>query len=113
VDCTKFDNDSEIIKILEKNKGDNKILRLVLKGSPSLEFQLDKDLLVKEFNSKYFFLKIEDKVHIPENLKEDETIRGQFIKLLKAEIRKEKDSEQQKKLENALRIGIGHLDNKL
>jgi len=113
VDCTKFDNDLEIRKILEKSKGDNKILRLVLKGSPSLEFQLDKDLLEKEFNEKYFFLKIDDRIHIPENLKEDETIRGQFIKLLKAEIKEEKDPEKKKRFENALRIGIGHLDKKL
>jgi len=113
LDCTKLDNDSEVRRILEKNKGDNKILRLVLKGSPSLEFQLDKDLLEKEFNSKYFFLKLEDKIHIPENLREDETIRGQFIKLLKAKIKKEKYLEKKKKFENALRIGIGHLDNKL
>lgn len=113
VDCTKFENDSEIRKILDKNKGDDKILRLVLKGSPSLEFQLDKDLLEKEFNEQYFFLKIDDRVHIPENLKEDETIRGQFIKLLKAEIKKEKDPEKKKRFENALRIGIGHLDKKL
>ena len=84
-----------------------------MKGSPSLDFQLEKELLEKEFNSKYFFLKIDDNIHIPENLKEDETIRGQFIKLLKAEITKEKDPEKKKKFENALRIGIGHLDKRL
>lgn len=113
IDCTKLDNDSEIRITLEKNKGDNKILRLILKGHPSLDFQFEKELLEKEFNSKYFFLKLEDNIHIPENLKEDETIRGQFVKLLKAEIAKEKDPEKKKKFENALRIGIGHLDNKL
>jgi len=113
IDCTKFDNDSEIRKILEKNKGEDKILRLVLKGSPSLDFQLDVDLFMKEFESKYFFLKIVDEVHIPDNLTEDETIRGQFIKLIKSEIKKEKDSKKKKMLENALRIGIGHLDKKL
>ncbi|MBT4271837.1 DNA repair exonuclease [Candidatus Woesearchaeota archaeon] len=113
VDCTKFDNDSEIRKILEKNKGDNKILRLVLKGSPSLDFQLDVDLFMKEFESEYFFLKIVDKVHIPDNLTEDETIRGQFIKLIKSEIEKEKNPKKKKIFENALRIGIGHLDKKL
>ena len=113
VDCTKFDNDSEIRKILGKNKGENIIFRLILKGSPSLEFQIDVDLLIREFESDYFFLKIVDKVHIPENLKEDETIRGQFIKLIKTEIKKEKDAEKKRKLESALRIGIGHLDKKL
>lgn len=113
IDCTKLENDTEIRKILEKNNGDNKILRLILKGSPSLEFQLDKDLLEREFDSKYFFLKIEDKVHIPENLEEDETIRGQFIGLIKTEIKKEQDPEKKKRLENALRIGIGYLDKKL
>jgi DNA repair protein SbcD/Mre11 len=113
IDCTKFENDSEIRKILGKNKGEDKILRLILKGSPSLEFQLDVDLFLKEFESKYFFLKIVDQVHIPDNLTEDETIRGQFIRLIKLEIKKEKDSKKKKILENALRIGIGHLDKKL
>jgi len=113
VDCTKFDNDSEIRKILGKNKGENKIFRLVLKGSPSLEFQIDVDLLIKEFESEYFFLKIVDNVHIPDNLKEDETIRGQFIKLIKSEIKKEKNEDKKRQLESALRIGIGHLDKKL
>ena len=113
IDCTKLDNDSEIRKTLQKNKGENIILRLIIKGSPSLEFQLDKELLEKEFASDYFYLKIEDKIHIPDNLQEDETIRGQFIKLIKQEIKKEKDEDKKKRLENALRIGIGHLDKKL
>jgi len=113
VDCTKLDNDLELKKVLGENKGENKILRLVLKGSPSLDFQLDINLLLKEFESKYFFLKIIDAVHIPENLTEDETIRGQFIKLIREGIKKEKDSQKKKMLENALRIGIGYLDKKL
>lgn len=113
IDCTKLDNDSEIRKTLQKNKGDNKILRLILKGSPSLDFHLDKELLEKEFSSDYFYMKIDDKIHIPNNLQEDETIRGQFIKLIKQEIQKGKDQDKKKKLENALRIGIGHLDKKL
>lgn len=113
IDCTKLDNDSEIRKTLQKNKGENIILRLIVKGSPSLEFQLDKEVLEKEFTSDYFYLKIEDKIHIPDNLSEDETIRGQFIKLIKQEIKKEKDEDKKKRLENALRIGIGHLDKKL
>ena len=112
-DCTKYENDSKIRKILEKNRGENNILRLVLKGSPSLELPIDIDLLLKEFESKYFFLKIVDEIHIPDNLAEDETIRGQFIKLLKAEIRKEKKAEKKKRLENALRLGIGYLDKRL
>ena len=113
IDCTKLENDSDIKKTLEKNKGENKILRLILKGNPSLEFQIDKESLEKEFNSKYFFLKIEDRIHVPENLHIDETIRGQFIRLLKEEIKKEEDEEKKKKLENALRIGISYLDKKL
>ena len=113
IDCTKLDNDSEIRKVLQKNKGENIILRLILKGSPSLEFQLDKELFEKEFSSNYFYLKIEDKIHIPDNLQEDETIRGQFIKLIKQEIKNEKDEDKKKRLENALRIGIGHLDKRL
>ena len=113
IECTNLENDSEIRKTLQKNKGDNKILRLILKGSPSLDFQLDKETIEKEFFSNYFYLKIEDKIHIPENLQEDETIRGQFIKLIKQEIKKEKNDDMKKSLENALRIGIGYLDKKL
>ena len=94
-------------------KGENKILRLVLKGSPSLDFTFDIDMLMKEYESKYFFLKIVDNIHVPEDLTEDETIRGTFIKLMKAEIKKEKDEEKRKRLENALRIGIGYLDKRL
>ena len=113
IDCTQFENDSEIRKILRKNKGEDKILRLCLKGSPSLDFQLDKELLEKEFSSDYFYLKIDDKIHIPENLQEDETIRGQFIRLVKQEIEREHDIDKKKRLENTLRIGIGYLDGKL
>lgn len=113
IDCTKLDNDLELKKVLEKNKGEDKILKLVLKGSPSLDFQLDIDFLMKEFEPKYFFLRIIDSVHIPDNLKEDETIRGQFIKLIRDNIKKEEDPGGKKRLENALRIGIGYLDKKL
>ncbi len=113
IDCTKLENDSDIRKALQKNKGENRILRLILKGNPSLEFQLDKELLEKEFSSEYFYLKIDDRIHIPESLQEDETIRGQFIKLVKQEIKKENNEDRKKRLENALRIGIGHLDKKL
>ena len=90
-----------------------KILRLILTGSPSLDLNLDIEVLEKEFESKYFFLKIIDGVHLPENLTEDETIRGNFIRLIKAEIKKEKDAEKKKRLENALRVGVGYLDKKL
>ena len=100
-------------KILETNKGEKKVLRLVLKGIPSLDLDLDIQLLLKEFDEKYFFLKIVDNVHLPENLTEDETIRGNLIRLIKTEIEKEKDPEKIKRLENALRIGIGYLDKKL
>ena len=88
-------------------------MRLILKGSPSLDFQLDKELLEKEFSSDCFYLKIDDRIHIPDNLQEDETIRGQFIKLIKQGIKREKDEDKKKRLENALRIGIVHLDKKL
>ena len=113
IDCTNIESDSDIRKILEKNKGENKILRLVLKGSPSLDLDLDIETLQKEFDSKYFFIKIIDKVHLPENLSEDETIRGHFIKIIRAEVIKEKDEEKKKRLENALRLGVGYLDKKL
>ncbi len=113
IDCTKLENDSQIIKALQTNKGKNKILRLILKGSPSLDLHLDKESFEKEFSSDYFYLKIEDRIHIPKNLEEDETIRGQFIKLIKEEMKNEKDEDSKKKLENALRIGLGHLDKKL
>jgi len=113
IDCTKLENDSKIRETLQKNNGDNKILRLILKGNPSLDFQLEKEALEKEFSSSYFYLKIKDNIHIPDNLQVDETIRGQFIKLIKQEIEQEKDGAQKKKLENALRIGIGHLDKVL
>ena len=112
-DCTNFESESEIRKVLERNKGENKILRIVLTGSPSLDLNLDIELLEKEFESKYFFLKVVDSVHLPENLTEDETIRGHFIKLIKSETKKEKDSEKRKRLENALRLGVGYLDKKL
>ncbi len=113
LDCTNFETEQEIKKALEKHKGENKILRLVLKGSPSLDFTFDIDMLRKEYESKYFFLKIVDNIHVPEDLTEDETIRGTFIKLMKAEIKKEKNEEKRKRLENALRIGIGYLDKRL
>ncbi|CAG0975519.1 MAG: phosphoesterase [Candidatus Methanoperedens nitroreducens] len=113
IDCTNFESDSGIRKIIEKNKDKNKALRLVLKGLPSLDLNLDIELLLKEFDENYFLLKIVDNIHLPENLIEDETIRGNLIRLIKAEIGKEKDSEKKKRLENALRIGVGHLDKKL
>lgn len=113
IDCTKLENDSEIRRTLQKNKSEDRILRLILKGNPSLDFQLDKELLEKEFSLNYFYLKIEDKIHIPDNLQEDETIRGQFIKLIKQEIKKEKDEDKKKRLENALRMGIGYLDKRV
>ncbi|MBU4501423.1 MAG: DNA repair exonuclease [Nanoarchaeota archaeon] len=113
LDCTNFETEHEIEKLLEKNEGENNILRLILKGSPSLDFTFDVDLLMKEYESKYFFLKIVDNVHVPDDLTEDETIRGTFIRLVKAEIKKEKDGIKRKRLENALRIGIGYLDKKM
>lgn len=113
VDCTNFESDMDIRKLLEKNKGENKVLRFILTGSPSLDLNLDLELLEKEFEQKYFFIKIMDNIHLPDNLTEDETIRGHFIKLIKEEIKKEKSLERKKRLENALRMGVGYLDKKL
>jgi DNA repair exonuclease SbcCD nuclease subunit len=112
-DCTTHESDVEVRKILNEHKGENKIFRLILKGNPTLDFSLDVDLLLKEFEQKYFFLKIDDNIHIPENLVEDETTRGHFIRLMKSEIKKEKDPERRKRLESALRLGIGYLDKTL
>lgn len=113
VDCTNFESDTEIRKILEKNKGENKILRLILAGSPSLDLNMDIELFEREFGTSYFFLKMVDGIHLPENLTEDETIRGHFITLLNEEIKKENDDDRRKRLENALRLGVGYLDKKL
>jgi len=113
LDCTNFDTEQDIGKVLEKYKGENNILRLIVKGNPSLDFTFDIDLLMKEYEEKYFCLKIVDSIHIPDNLTEDETIRGTFIRLIKSEIKNEKDIIKNKRLENALRIGVGHLDKKL
>jgi len=113
LDCTNFEDESEIRKVLEKKKDENTIFRLVLMGSPSLNLDLDIGSLEREFDQKYFFLKIVDNIHLPENLSEDETIRGHFIKIVRAEIKKEKNDEKKKRLENALRIGVGYLDKKM
>ena len=113
LDCTNYDNDTEIRKVISKTTGENNILRILLNGCPSLDFNFDINSLMKEFESKYFCLKIIDDIHIPEDLSEDETIRGTFIKLIREEINKEGDEIRKKRLENALRIGVGYLDKKL
>jgi DNA repair protein SbcD/Mre11 len=113
VDCTSFDSDSEIRKILEKNKSEDKMLRLILKGSPSLDTNIDIEILMKNFEQKYFYLKVVDNIHLPRELIEDETIRGNFIKIIRDKIKEEKDAEEKKRLENALRVGVGYLDKNL
>lgn len=113
IDCTNFESNNEIREIIKENVGENNILKVELKGNPSIEFNLDIDFLLKEFESKYFFLRFIDNIHIPNDLTEDETIRGTFIKVLREEIKNENDENRKKRLENALRIGIAHLDKKL
>lgn len=113
IDCTKLEDDSQIRKTLQDNANQNKILRLTLKGNPGLDLSIDKDSLEKEFYDKYFFLKIKDNIHIPQDLNEDETIRGQFIRILREEVEKEEAESKRKKLENAMRIGIGYLDKNM
>jgi DNA repair exonuclease SbcCD nuclease subunit len=113
LDITSYETDLELRRILERNADENKILRITLNGSPSIDFNLEIESLEKEFEPRYFFLKIVDNIHLPENLSEDETIRGHFIKLMQVEIKKEKDAERKKRLENALRLGIAYLDKKL
>jgi len=113
LDCTSLESEDDIKDILNEQKGTNNITRIILKGSPSLDFSFDIDKLLKEYENEYFFLKIVDSIHIPGNLTEDETIRGTFIKLVKDELKKTKDPQERKRLENALRIGIGYLDNKM
>ena len=113
IDCTKYEDESQIRKALLDNANQNKIMRVILKGNPSLDFSIDKESLENEFYDKYFFLKIEDNIHIPQDLHEDETIRGQFIRILREEVEKEEDETKRKKLENAMRIGIGYLDKNM
>ena len=91
LDCTNFETENEIRRTLKENTGKNKITRLFLTGSPSLDFTFDIDLLTKEHETDYFYLKIKDDVHIPQDLTEDETIRGTFIRLIKSEIGKEEN----------------------
>jgi exonuclease SbcD len=110
IDCTHLETDTEIRKVLIGNKGENKALRLILKGSPSLDLNIDIELLTSEYNENYFFLKIMDEIDIPADLNADDTIRGNFIRLMKSEINKEVDPKKKKVLTNAMRIGVGHLD---
>jgi DNA repair protein SbcD/Mre11 len=113
LDCTSIDSDLPIRDLLDENCGDEKILRLVLKGTPPLDSDLDLTELERDYESKYFHLKLVDNIHIPSDLTEDETIRGNFIKLIKAEIDNEEDEDRKKRLENSLRLGIAYLDKNI
>lgn len=110
MDCTNFETDTEIRKVLFGNKGENKAFRLILKGNPSLDLSIDTELLTNEYKENYFFLKIVDEIGVPTDFNEDDTIRGNFIRLMKLEINKEIDPKKKKMLANALRVGIGYVD---
>lgn len=110
IDCTNFETDTEIRKVLVDNKGENKALRLILKGNPSLDLNIDIELLTNGYRENYFFLKIVDEIGVPVRFNEDDTIRGNFIRLVNLEISNEVDPKKKKILTNAMRVGVGYID---
>jgi DNA repair protein SbcD/Mre11 len=73
-----------------------------------LDFTWDTENIKRAF-SDFFYIKIKDASLMDldlEDLEEDQTIKGEFVRRMLSEIRKAKETDLEKKLWNALYIGL-------
>jgi len=115
IDCSNFETIDDIRKILEKEADENKILALILRGFPDVNFTVDVEELKEVFSRDFFYLDIINKLSPPKDLKkhESQTVKGIFIKEIEKAISQAKSKEEKDQLQKVLRTGIGILEGKI
>ncbi len=76
---------NEIISYLEQNVDDSSLIKVVLTGEHSTDFDIDKDGLSYRLNETFFFVKVVDKTELKINSDDfslDKSVRGEFVRLV-------------------------------
>lgn len=114
LDCTNF-NTSEKIKEEISRLGDlNTYMRVILKGAPPLELNINVESLSNELNDRFAFMQIIEDFTFPEltGYERSKTIKSIFIKTIQKKI--ESASKEEKKLYDlAARLGISAIEGNL
>lgn len=101
----------KILNDLEEYDLKNDIFKLNLIGEVDASFKINEDILSDKLLDKFYFVKIRDKTNIAvkiDNIENEHSIKGLFIKNLKASI--DNSGEEEKEiLELALKLGLQSL----
>lgn len=95
------------------------LYKIILKGTPNVDFSPDISVLKSRLLDKFFFVKFKDKTSVKFNLDvlvKENTLRGVFARKMckKIEIAKmNSDDVEVKKLEDALNIGLKAFDKEV
>lgn len=76
---------NEIITHLENNEDKNNLIKVVLKGAHSTDFDVDKEGLSLRLNEKFFYARIADKTELkinPDDFAIDKSVKGEFVRLV-------------------------------
>ncbi len=80
-----FDYKNKILSLLKKNYDKDSIIKLVLVGERTPDFEIYKDELALSLENEFFFTKIVDKTQIKLEksfYETDKSVRGEFVRLI-------------------------------
>ncbi len=78
-----YDTVNEILDVLSKKYASTSLIKVILKGEHNLELDIDKDMLKKQLDEKFFFSKVYDKTTLKvseEDYALDKSICGEFVR---------------------------------
>lgn len=76
---------NEIITHLESSENKNSLIKVVIKGTHSTDFDVDKNGLSLRLNETFFYVKVVDKTELkinPDDFAIDKSVRGEFVRLV-------------------------------
>ncbi len=82
---------------------DEDLVKVVLTGNTGVDFDVDEDRILREFEHRFFFLKVKDKSTIKvhyEDFLNDKSLKGEFVRLMEKQEMNEEDKA------NIVEIGI-------
>lgn len=109
----------EIKNIIEnsipKEKAENNLYKLILKGELHQDFYINTSVLMDKIKDYFYYVKLVNDTDIAidyEALSKEMSLKGMFTKRLLMLIEEAENEEERKRLKKALRIGVQSLNNK-
>ncbi len=115
IDCTIMSNPHEVETAIAALGGPKDLVKVVLKGTPSLDLNVDIEALIAVLEEKFFYLDIRDSLEMPasEIRSEERTIRAKFLTRMQERTIATDDVDEKSVINLATRLGLAALEGRL